>query len=58
LNKEKITKDNLFEKLSLLPKQTAIAIREDKNSKFQFFVTILEMLKSMNFKNISIITKE
>ncbi len=58
LNKKKITKDKLFEKLSLLPKKTAIAIREDKNSKFQFFVTILEMLKSMNFKNISIITKE
>ncbi len=57
-DKEKMTKDELFVKLSMLPKKTSVAIRGDKNSKFQTFVTVLEMLKNMNFKNISIITKK
>lgn len=40
------------------PKDTAVHINSDKNSKFEDFVLVLDMLKKDDFTNISIVTKK
>lgn len=39
-------------------KDTPININTDKNTKFESFVQILDMLKKNNYSNISIVTKK
>ena len=39
-------------------KETAIHINTDKNSKFESFVQVLDMLKKHNYSNVSIVTKK
>lgn len=39
-------------------KETPININTDKNTKFESFVQILDMLKKNNYSNISIVTKK
>ncbi len=58
LDKNKTTKKKLSKILSLKNKKSNIAIRCDKNSKFQSFVDIMEIVQELGFSNISIITKE
>ena len=38
-------------------KETPIHINTDKNSKFESFVLVLDMLKKNNYSNVSIVTK-
>jgi biopolymer transport protein ExbD len=40
------------------PKKDLISLHMDKSSQFQYFVTIIDILKSRGFENISIITKK
>lgn len=39
-------------------KETPIHINTDKNSKFESFVQVLDMLKKNNYSNVSIVTKK
>ena len=39
-------------------KETPININTDKNSKFESFVKVLDMLKKHNYSNVSIVTKK
>ncbi len=59
LDKNEVTKDELAKELFAKDrKKTNIAIRCDKNSKFQSFVDVMEIVKNLGFENISIVTKE
>ena len=47
------------EKMILLSsKETPVHINTDKNSKFESFVQVLDMLKKHNYSNVSIVTKK
>ncbi len=47
------------EKIILLSsKETPIHINTDKNTKFESFVQVLDMLKKHNYSNVSIVTKK
>ena len=39
-------------------KETPIHINTDKNTKFESFVQVLDMLKKHNYSNVSIVTKK
>jgi len=57
--KEILTLDLIKEKLMKLdPKKDLISLRMDKSSEFQYFVDIIDILKTKGFENISIITKQ
>ncbi len=57
--KEILTLDLIKEKLMKLdPKKDLISLRMDKSSEFQYFVDIIDILKTKGFENISIITKK
>ena len=58
LEKEKLSKENLKQKLSTISKKDTIILRSDKNSKFQDFVTVMNALKQLNLENLYIVTKE
>jgi len=56
---KKVKADELKRILSKLdPKTDAILIKSDAESRFQSFVTVIDMLKSDGFKKISIETKQ
>ena len=47
------------EKMILLSsKETPIHINTDRNTKFESFVQVLDMLKKHNYSNVSIVTKK
>ena len=51
--------ENIKEKLMKLDaKKDIISLKMDKSSEFRYFVDIIDILKTKNFKNISIITKK
>ena len=50
--------DKIQEHILQFPKETPIHINSDKNAKFEQFVSILDMLKSHDYSNISIVTKK
>ncbi|AKF24600.1 biopolymer transporter ExbD [Sulfurovum lithotrophicum] len=58
-NKDELPLDAIKEKLMKLdPKKDLISLHMDKTSQFQFFVNIIDILKTKGFENISIITKK
>ena len=57
--REILTLDLIKEKLMELdPKKDLISLRMDRSSEFQYFVDIIDILKTKGFENISIITKK
>ncbi|MBT8349362.1 MAG: biopolymer transporter ExbD [Sulfurovum sp.] len=57
--KEILTLNLIKEKLMKLdPKKDLISLRMDKSSEFQYFVDVIDILKTKGFENISIITKK
>ena len=56
-NKENITKEQIKLKLEDFKINTAISINCDKNTKFENFVYIIDILKDKGYKNLGIITK-
>jgi biopolymer transport protein ExbD len=57
--KEILSLDLIRKKLMELdPKKDLISLRMDKSSEFQYFVDIIDILKTKGFENISIITKK
>jgi len=58
-DKEELSLDLIRERLLKLdPKKDLISLHMDKSSQFQYFVDIIDILKTKGFENISIITKK
>ena len=58
LNKSHISFENLSLEVNKINKDSHIFIKSDKKADFESFVTVLDLLKSNDFSNISIITKK
>ncbi|ADG93509.1 Biopolymer transport protein ExbD/TolR [Arcobacter nitrofigilis DSM 7299] len=58
LNKSHISFENLSLEVNKINKDSHIFIKSDKKANFESFVTVLDLLKSNDFSNISIITKK
>jgi len=52
------TLDDLEKMILQSTKETPIHINTDKNTKFEAFIQILDMLKKHDYSNISIVTKK
>jgi len=58
-DKEELSLDLIKEKLFKLdPKKDLVSLHMDKASAFEYFVSIIDILKAKGFENISIITKK
>jgi len=56
--KEKLNLSKLKEKLSEISKQQTVILRSDKESKFQDFVSVMDILKKLGHEQLYIVTKE
>jgi len=57
-NKEALTLKSIKAKLLTLdPKKDIVSLHMDKASAFEYFVSVIDILKEKGFENISIITK-
>lgn len=56
--KEKVDLKTLEEKLSAISKEQTVVLRSDKESKFQDFVSVMDILKRLNHEQLYIVTKE
>lgn len=57
IEKTKVTKEELQKRLSQTPKEQTVVLHSDKNAKFQDFVTVMDILKSIGHKNLYIVTQ-
>ncbi|GIU00557.1 biopolymer transport protein ExbD [Sulfurovum sp. TSL6] len=58
-DKEALSIELIEERLMKLdPKKDLVSLHMDKESAFQYFVSIIDILKNKGFENISIITKK
>ena len=58
VNKDITGLENIQEHILNLPKNTPIHINSDKDSKFEAFVSVLDMLKKHDYLNVSIVTEK
>jgi biopolymer transport protein ExbD len=56
--KERVDLKTLEAKLSTISKEQTVVLRSDKESKFQDFVSVMDILKRLNHEQLYIITKE
>ncbi len=56
--KEQVGLAALEEKLSKLSKEQTVVLRSDKESRFQDFVSVMDILKRLNHEQLYIVTKE
>lgn len=56
--KEKVALKALEEKLSKVPKEQTVVLRSDKESRFQDFVSVMDILKKLGHEQLYIVTKE
>ncbi len=58
-DKAPLSLDEIKERLRKLdPKKDLISLHMDKSSQFQYFVSLIDILKTKGFENVSIITKK
>ena len=57
-DKEKVDLNTLESKLSSTSKEQTIILRSDKESKFQDFVSVMDILKRLGHEQLYIVTKE
>ncbi|UCN00982.1 TonB system transport protein ExbD [Sulfurimonas sp. SWIR-19] len=57
-DKEKVNLKELQQKLSALSKDQTVVLRSDKESKFQDFVNVMDILKKLGHEQLYIVTKE
>ena len=57
-DKEKVDLKALEEKLSGVSKKQTVVLRSDKESKFQDFVSVMDILKRLGHEQLYIVTKE
>ncbi len=58
LDKKPISAEALEEALSKIPKTTSVVLRSDKDSTFQDFVVVMDILKKLKHEQLYIVTKE
>ena len=58
LNKEKVDLATLSARLAKISKKDTVVLRSDKESKFQDFVHVMDILKKLNHESLYIVTKE
>mgnify|MGYP002632796226 FL=1 len=56
--KEEVSLSDLEQKLSQLSKTQTVILRSDKKSKFQDFVSVMDILKRLGHEQLYIVTKE
>ena len=56
IGEEKITEENLKEKLNEIRNETLIELKSDKESKFDSFIKVIDILKEKNHENFAITT--
>ncbi len=56
--KNKVDIKTLEQKLSTLSKEQIVILRSDKESKFQDFVSVMDVLKRLKHEQLYIVTKE
>ena len=58
LDKEKLDAATLESRLATISKEQTIVLRSDKESRFQDFVTVMDILKRLEHEQLYIVTKE
>ncbi len=58
IEKEKVDLKTLELRLSKLSKEQTVVLRSDKESRFQDFVNVMDILKRLNHEQLYIVTKE
>lgn len=58
IGKEKVDLKTLELRLSKLSKEQAVVLRSDKESRFQDFVSVMDILKRLDHEQLYIVTKE
>jgi len=58
IGKQKVNLKELEAKLSTISKEQPVVLRSDKESKFQDFVSVMDILKRLKHEQLYIITKE
>ena len=56
--KQRVNLAALQKRLSMISKEQTVILRSDKRSKFQDFVTVMEILKKLGHEQLYIVTKE
>lgn len=56
--KDKVDAKELEKRLSQIPRTQTIVLRSDKDSRFQDFVTVMDILKRLKHEQLYIVTKE
>ena len=56
IGEEKIAEENLKEKLNEIKNKTLIELKSDKESKFDSFIKVIDILKEKNHENFAITT--
>lgn len=56
--KDKVNLKMLKEKLSVVSKEQTVILRSDKESRFQDFVSVMDILKELEHEQLYIVTKE
>ena len=57
-DKEKVDLKTLEERLSTVSKENTVILRSDKESRFQDFVSVMDILKRLGHEQLYIVTKE
>ena len=57
-DKEKVDSKTLEQRLSGIAKDQTVVLRSDKESRFQDFVTVMDILKRLKHEQLYIVTKE
>jgi len=58
LDKKEISLSELESKLQAVGKDETVVLRSDKDASFQHFVTVMDILKKLEHKQLYIVTKE
>lgn len=58
INKDLVNLEQLQAKLEKISKKDTVVLRSDKESKFQDFVHVMDILKKLNHESLYIVTKE
>ncbi len=58
LDKKEITVADLEARLAAISKEQTVVLRSDKEANFQHFVTVMDILKKLEHKQLYIVTKE
>ena len=58
LDKKEISTEELESKLQSIGKDETVVLRSDKDASFQHFVTVMDILKKLEHKQLYIVTKE